>query len=132
MSLINPKNLIAPFKNKVAVGALLVVTIIVAVGRISASHTNKNGVGAPPERVSARDVLAEGKLGAFLRKEEPSFDDPRAGFGGDQEVEAAPIDDPLLNDLLTQELTGKGARQQPKKANDNKGLSDIKRTLGLE
>lgn len=132
MSLINPRNLLAPFKNKVAVGALIVVTIIVAVGRISASHTNKNGAGAPPERVSARDVLANGKLDALLRNDAPSFDDPRAGFRGEQEVEAAPIDDPLLNDLLTQELTGKGAAQQAKKGNDNKGLSDIKRTLGLE
>lgn len=132
MSLINPRNLIAPFKNKVAVGALIVVTIIVAVGRISASHTNQNGVGAPPERITARDVLAEGKLGAFLRKEEPSFDDPRAGFRGAQPDEAAPIDDPMLHELLSEELTGKSTSQAPKKANDTKGLSDIKRTLGLE
>ena len=126
MSLIDPKNLIAPFKNKIAVGSIVVICIIVAVARISSSNgsraqTRDNDTTERNRKV--QEYLADNgdeleKLNQPSRKNDAS--------------EVAPIEDDYLTGLLEEELTQKRPSVPSKVDNKNGGLTDIKKSLGLE
>ena len=135
MSLISVRNFIAPFSNKVGIGALVVVTIIVAVARISGAHSNRSENGESRSRVEEEAAANEeaamnSEIANFLKNQEVE-DKNRARMKPTREGQMAPIEDPVLSDLLRADGTAQ-APQGKKPAQNNSGLSDIRRTLGLE
>lgn len=135
MSLINFRNFVTPFSNKVGIGALVVITIIVAVARISGAHTNQNSGGDRESTQRSSNGEDEATMNAeianFLQNQDVGEND-RAGLRNGREGGSAPIEDPLLNDLLRRELEAKPKPNRDQNQNNNRGLSDIRRTLGLE
>jgi hypothetical protein len=135
MSLISVRNFVAPFSNKVGIGALVVITIIVAVARISGAHSNRSENGEPVSRVDREAAANEeaemnNEIANFLKNQEVESDS-RARMKPAREGQMAPIDDPVLSDLLRREDNA-NAPQGKKPSQNNSGLSDIRRTLGLE
>lgn len=136
MSLISVRNFIAPFSNKVGIGALVVVTIIVAVARISGAHSNRSENGE--SRSSVDEVAAANEEAAmnseianFLKNQEVDQNTRARMKPSRENNNMAPIEDPVLSDLLRREGTT-SAPQGRRPAQNNSGLSDIRRTLGLE
>jgi hypothetical protein len=135
MSLISVRNFIAPFSNKVGIGALVVVTIIVAVARISGAHSNRSESGEPVSRdnqevTSSEEAAMNNEIANFLKNQEVGTD-ARARMEPSRNGQIAPIEDPVLSDLL-RDQESRTAPQGRRPAQNNNGLSDIRRTLGLE
>ena len=137
MSLISPKNLVAPFQNKVAIGAIVVLTVIVAVARIAGAHSSRQSGGAQRE-----DALSDPQSEALdneIRDFLSSKDDdsvPRAALDPrrvpQKRTGTAPIDDEVLSGLLAEELAPKDQGNTRNPDNQAGGLHDIKKSLGLE
>lgn len=126
MSLIDPRNLVAPFKNKIAVGSIVVICIIVAVARIASSNGS---------RTQTRDndtVERNRKVQEYLANNGNDLETLSQPSSKSKSPDLAPIEDEYLNGLLEEELTQKRPAPSQQAGNKNGGLTDIKKSLGLE
>jgi hypothetical protein len=140
MSLINARNFIAPLSNKMAMGALVVGIIIIAVVRISGAHSNRQSSSAGEDEMqasAANEADMKEEIRAFLEKQE-AVDDVRAGLGRTARPPAGGgattslEEDPFLAGLIEQEILPKKKAPAPTAPKREDGLTDIKKTLGLE
>jgi hypothetical protein len=120
MSLINVRNFLTPLQNKYQIGALLVIALVVAVVRVIGSSEPSQG----RENLKINDDIKQ-----FLASQQPSTQAQKEhdGFG-------VPSDDEILGGLM-----GDGGQDErskegsaPVDSKSNKGLSDIRKSLGLE
>jgi hypothetical protein len=124
MILISPRNFILPFQNKIAMGAILVIAVLVLAARFSGSSLAKRQAAGRPtaagyeySRNVAQGTREEGVAGGSLSR-------PSAAA-----VQPAPQRDDFLRDLLAEE---DAPPAEPTEAAGPKGLNDIKKSLGLE
>jgi len=120
MSLINAKNFLAPFQNKIAMGALLMIALLIFAARISGSSLSSTKDRTAPRTAEVQDQ-SNPKVAA-------SIEDFLAGQRRKSGVPVATQDD-FLGDLLKEEPA---APEAPKEEPGPKGLNDIKKSLGLE
>jgi len=121
MSLINVKNFLLPLRNKYQVGALLVVGLIVAVVRI---------IGSSEPSPMRENLKVNDDIKEFLTSQQP----PSEAQKGRKATQV------LSDEEILGSLSDKGWRDTeeeieaapPVDSRTNKGLSDIKKSLGLE
>jgi hypothetical protein len=137
MSLISPKNLVAPFQNKVAIGAIVVLTVIVAVARIAGSHSSRQSSDTPRTDALSdpQSEALDNEIRDFLSAQSDGSA-PRAALDPKRVPQrrngAAPIDDDVLSGLLAEELAPNNQRDTKSPDTQAGGLHDIKKSLGLE
>jgi hypothetical protein len=130
MSLLSPKNFVAPLQNKVAMGAILVIAVLVLVARLSGAAIAKRNAGADDRanRGYAKDQSAPAD--PRDREVATSIENFLGEKPGEKKAARAPqAGDDFLQDLLREAPAPAPA---PTVEAAPKGLNDIRRSLGLE
>jgi hypothetical protein len=121
MSLINVRNFLAPFRNKYQIGALLVLALVVAVVRlISTSEPT-------PDR---ENLKLNGQIKDFLASQQPVTQANKDRLGASRSNDEAIGG--LLEDGWAKEEVAEAPAAPPVDSGATQGLSDIKKSLGLE
>lgn len=130
MSLINPRNLVAPFGNKMAVGAVIVVAIIVAVARIAGSAGDRADDGSG---VDSNETAAQygQQIDSYLKDKERGGERVESGRRRGAPADRQIGGDPFVNSLMKKEPPVR-RNTSDEGADTTGGLQDIKKSLGLE
>lgn len=119
MSLINVRHITAPLRNKVQIGAIVILAIIVLMIRWNSTLTSNTSRSTQSvqkqERAQRNQALLE-----FLQ--ETTTEDKKLGSS-----------DPFVDGIVTGEYERRlEAEKQRQKSSDSDSFSDIRKSLGLE
>ncbi len=120
MSLINVRNFLAPLRNKYQMGALLVLALIVAVVRV---------IGSSEPPANRENLKLNDEIKGFLASQQPATQVQKGNTGSLPSL-ADPFSEGLLPDGWKDEASNDAPAPAPSK--NDRGLSDVKRSLGLE